>query len=112
MSSADPRRFLAPLTANLMAPVTEAIRRTATSTALHARLADVTCPRCGSLCAIWAELTRCLYQPARDGRNGAPLSTDCREDVGVRCDGCGRTYRTSGRAVGYRLRKGLPPLGA
>ena len=114
MASDEPPRvsFLAPLLANVTAPVTEsitaAVRRAMMLPA--AEVSEVPCPRCGDVIALWARLTRCLYRVARDGGLGAPLSTDHRENVAVTCDRCGKTRHTSGRAVGRHLHNGRPPL--
>jgi ribosomal protein S27E len=112
ISDEPPRvSFLAPLTASVMAPVTESIAASARSATRlpGAEIIEVTCPRCGDVIAVWARLTRCLYKPRRGGL-GAPLSTDRRENVAVTCGRCGKTWHTSGRAVGRHLHNGRPPL--
>jgi hypothetical protein len=113
MASDEPPRvsFLAPLLANIAAPVTESITAAVRSVMVlpAAEVSQIPCPGCGNVIALWARLTRCLYEPRRDGL-GRPLSTNHREDVAVTCDRCGKTRRTSGRAVGRNLYNGRPPL--
>lgn len=98
--------FLAPV----FAPVAEAIPR-AIGRSLAASAGgvpqQVPCPACGAVCALW--LNRRLYLP--DGTLGSPLGAGHRDNVALPCQ-CGRVHHSSGRGVGYRLRKGLPPLGA
>jgi hypothetical protein len=98
--------FLAPVFANAMAPIAETISRVITGAVV-----PVPCRRCGDTCALWAERTRCLYRPGKAGALGAPLSTDSRENVGVRCDRCGHRHRPiSGRAVGRHRHNDRPLL--
>lgn len=110
MTSDKPPRvsFFAPLIANLTAPIAEAAHRAMVPP--DAEIAKVPCPRCGDVIALWARLTRCLYQAARDGGLGLPLSTNPREDVLVTCDQCRKTWHTSGRAVSRHLHNGRPLL--
>ena len=105
--------FLAPVFASALAPVAgaaEAVQR-AVGRGLVARLGgvpeQVPCPACGAVCALW--LNRRLYRPGR--ALGSPLGADHRDNVPLPCR-CGRVWHSSGRGVYYRLRKGLPPLGA
>lgn len=113
MTSREPPHVspLAPLIANAMAPVTESITAAARSAMAlpAAEVCGVPCPGCGDVIALWARLTRCLYEPRRDGL-GRPLSTDHCKDVAVTCDRCGWHSSTSGRAVGRNLHNGRPLL--
>ena len=109
--------FLAPLGASVMAPATRAIGRMLLDSLRGVRPSaqrtreSVTCPRCGTVAAIWDAGDQCLYRPAPGGGPGVPLSRDRRADVPVGCDHCHATVaRISGRAVGYRLARGKPAL--
>jgi hypothetical protein len=104
-----PAHFLAPILTNAMASATEPARR-AILDVVRAQLAEVPCPRCGTVLAVWAASTGCLYRVAEDGKLGLPLSTDRRERVPVACDRCDRAWHTSGRGVGRALHNGRPPL--
>jgi hypothetical protein len=106
-----PPNFLAPVIANATAPAAEAVRRAIKSVMPHARLADVPCPRCGTVLVVWAALTGCLYRPTGGDALGLPLSTNRRERVTVACT-CHphATWKTSGRGVGRALHNGRPPL--
>jgi hypothetical protein len=127
MSDSRPPGFLAPVLANAAAPAVRSILRTMSSplakvmtpaaltslrypvppTFAHIESVPVPCPDCGRAWVRWSSLTSQLY----DGGIGFPLSTDRRANVPVRCDRCRKTRHISGRAVGYRLRSGRPPLG-
>ncbi len=113
---AEPRQqqvpFLAPVLANLTAPVTESIRAAARSAMQPpaAEITEVGCPSCDRVIALWARLTGCLYGTGGDAALGTPLSADRRERVEVRCDACGKSWHTSGRAVGRHLHNGRPLL--
>jgi hypothetical protein len=97
----------APVLAKATAPVTEAVGRLIAGH-LTIEPVKVPCPAsdCGAVCAWW--LKRRLYRPGRE--LGLPLGADDRDNVALPCPRCGRVWHSSGRGVGYRLRKGLPPL--
>jgi hypothetical protein len=114
---ADPQQqrqvpFLAPVIANLMTPVAEAVAESARRTMAlpAAEIIEVCCPSCDRVIALWARLTGCLYETGRDATLGTPLSADRRERVRVRCAACLKSWHTSGRAVGRHLHNGRPPL--
>ena len=89
-----------------LAPVIESLQRAVAEVVLGGiMVTDVPCPACGTVCALW--LRRRLYRP--DGTLGRPLCADDRDNVALPCP-CGQVWHSSGRGVGYRLRKGLPPL--
>ena len=106
MDDRRPVPFLAPV----FAPVADAIQRAVVRgllAGLGGEPVDVHCPGCGALCARW--LNRRLYPPG--GTLGRRLGTDHRDNVAMPCR-CGKVHHSSGQGVYYRLRKGLPPLGA
>lgn len=103
--------FLAPVFAAVMAPVARAIGRELARKVLSARVAEIECPRCHDVIALWARRTGLLHAPARNGI-GPPLANDRRANVDILCARCDKTWATiSGRAVGRNLHNGRPPLG-
>jgi hypothetical protein len=95
--------FLAPVFAGMAAPVVDAVREAAKA----ALSVDVPCPECSAVVAVW--VNRRLYAPGPD--LGRPLG-GVADDVALRCPGCGRTWYTSGRAVGRNLHNGRPAIRA
>ncbi len=104
----SPRRvpFTAPVFASIAAPLLDALREQAKA-AVGVDLHDVHCPKCPAVVAVW--VNRRLYPPGTD--LGHPLGR-VGDDVELRCPGCGRTWHTSGRAVGRNLHNGRPALTA
>lgn len=102
--------FLAPILAIVTAPIIRAIGRTLASTILAARAAEIECPRCRDVIALWSPGTRLLHAAARDGI-GPPLADDQAANVAICCARCDKTWATiSSRAVGRNLHNGRPPL--
>ena len=102
--------FLAPVFASVTAPVTRAVGRMIVDAILSARAAEIECPRCHDVVALWSPQTGLLHFPARDGI-GPPLSDNRTASVDIRCIRCDKTRATiSGRAVGHNLHNGRPPL--
>ena len=105
---AAPRSFMAPLIASVMAPVAEAARQAARAAMPFAELAEVHCPSCDRVIALWVGLTGYLYRTGRDVTLGTPLSADRRERVKVRCDACLKSWHTSGQSVRRNRHNGRP----
>jgi hypothetical protein len=102
--------FLAPVFAGMAAPVVDAVREAAKA-ALSVDVHDVPCPECSAVVAVW--VNRRLYAPGPDlGRPLGGVADDVADDVALRCPGCGRTWYTSGRAVGRNLHNGRPAIRA
>jgi len=103
--------LLAPVFASVAAPIARALGRELADMILSARAAEIECPRCRDVIALWSPQTGLLHFPARDGI-GPPLSDDRTANVDICCIRCDKTRATiSGRAVGRNLVSGRPPLG-
>jgi hypothetical protein len=103
--------FLAPLFTTVTAPIARALGRELAGTILSARAAEIECPRCRDVIALWSPTTRLLHFPARNGI-GPPLADDQTANVDICCARCGKTWAAiSSRAVGRNLHNGRPPLG-
>jgi hypothetical protein len=97
--------FLAPVFAEIAAPVVDALRERAKDAA-GVDLHDVPCPVCSATVAVW--VNRRLYAPGPV--LGRPLGGGVGDDVALRCPGCGRTWSASGRSVGRNLYNGRPAI--
>lgn len=102
--------FLAPVFAAVTAPAIQAIGAIMARAALGAPVAEIECPHCHRVIAVWAGMTRLLYAAQGDRLLGPPLSTDWQANVDIRCPRCGKGWHASGRAVGRNLHNGRPPL--
>lgn len=102
---------MAPVFASVAAPITRAAGRMVAAALLSARAAEIECPRCRDVIALWSPQTGLLHFPARDGI-GPPLSDDRTANVDICCIRCDKVRATiSGRAVGRNVVNGRPPLG-
>jgi hypothetical protein len=102
--------FLAPVFSSITAPVTRVIGRALARTVLSTRAAEIGCPRCHDVIALWSPTTRLLHAPARNGI-GPPLADDQAVNVDICCARCDKTWATiSSRAVGRNLHNSRPPL--
>ncbi len=102
---------MAPVFASVAAPITRAAARALADALLSARAAEIECPRCHDVIALWSPQTGLLHFPARDGI-GPPLSDDRTVNVDIYCIRCNKTRATiNSRAVGRNLVNGRPPLG-
>ena len=101
---------LAPVFTAVTAPIVRALGRELAGTILAARAAEIGCPRCRDVIALWAPQTRLLHVPAGNGI-GLPLADDLAESVDICCARCDKTWATiSARRVGRNLHNGRPPL--
>ena len=102
--------LLAPVFTTVTAPILRAVGRELARTILSARAAEIECPRCRDVIALWSPTTRLLHFPAGNGI-GLPLADDRTANVNICCARCDKTWLTiSARRAGRNLHNGRPLL--